>query len=52
MTDHTDINLGGVQKTLLLPLWGRALETKKDNPLLLGQTAVEIITYLQLGTGQ
>lgn len=37
------IQLTGVQETLLLPLWGRAMETKKTNPLLVDKTAVRII---------
>ena len=37
------INLIGVQETLLLPLWGRAIETKKEIPLLFDNTAVRII---------
>lgn len=43
MSDKIDIELGSVQKTLLLPLWGRAVETRKKNPLLLDRTAAEII---------
>jgi O-methyltransferase involved in polyketide biosynthesis len=35
--------LGNVQKTLFLPLWGRAFESKKEKPLLVDQTALEII---------
>ena len=35
--------LGSVQKTLLLPLWGRAVETRKARPLLVDQTAVRIV---------
>ena len=37
------LDLGDIQKTLLLPLWGRAVETQKDKPLLIDRTAVEII---------
>jgi len=37
------IELGSVQRTLLLPLWGRAVETKKPRPLLVDQTAVRIL---------
>lgn len=42
---HTDskIELGSVQETLLLPLWGRAVETQKKNPVLLDEKAVSII---------
>jgi O-methyltransferase involved in polyketide biosynthesis len=40
--------LAGVQKTLLLPLWGRAMETRhrKREPLLVDRTAAEIIDKL------
>jgi len=37
------INLDGVKETLLLPLWGRAYETQKLNPMLIDTTAVQII---------
>jgi O-methyltransferase involved in polyketide biosynthesis len=43
MLEKIVIKLGDVQKTLLLPLWGRALETQKKEPLLKDKTAVEII---------
>lgn len=43
MTERVNINLGEVQKTLFLPLWGRAVETKKRKPLLVDETAVRII---------
>jgi len=43
MTNKININLGNVQKTLFLPLWGRAVETRKKNPLLMDETAVRII---------
>ncbi len=43
MQDKILLELGNVQKTLLLPLWGRAVETRKDKPLLIDKTAVEII---------
>jgi O-methyltransferase involved in polyketide biosynthesis len=43
MTEHIKVDLGSVQKTLLLPLWGRAVETAKQNPKLKDPAAVEII---------
>jgi len=43
MSEKINITLGDVQKTLLLPLWGRADETQKENPLLVDTTAVEIV---------
>ena len=40
------IELGNVQKTLLLPLWGRAVETQKDHPSLTDKTAVKIVNEI------
>jgi O-methyltransferase involved in polyketide biosynthesis len=42
-TKRISVDLGNVQKTLFLPLWGRAFETRKEEPLLVDQKAVEII---------
>ncbi len=38
--------LGSVQKTLLLPLWGRAVETRRKAPLLVDRTAAKIVESL------
>lgn len=46
MAHRMDLNLGDVQKTLFLPLWGRAVETNRPNPLLVDETAVEIIDQI------
>ena len=43
MSEKIAIELGNVQKTLLLPLWGRAIESQKGKPLLIDKTAIEII---------
>jgi O-methyltransferase involved in polyketide biosynthesis len=43
MTEKVAVELGDVQKTLFLPLWGRAVETQKEHPLLVDQTAVAIL---------
>jgi O-methyltransferase involved in polyketide biosynthesis len=43
MSEKISIDLGNVQKTLFLPLWGRARETQKSNPLLVDRKALEII---------
>ena len=40
------IQLGSIQETLLLPLWGRAVETQKQRPLLVDHKAVAIINSL------
>lgn len=37
------VSQGSVQETLLLPLWGRAFETKQENPRLIDHKAVEIM---------
>lgn len=39
-------DLGSVQKTLVLPLWGRAVETRKRNPMLVDEAAVRIMEDL------
>ena len=44
--NKTTIELQNVQATLLLPLWGRAEETKKANPRLKDETAVRIISQV------
>lgn len=46
MENKDEIKLGGVQKTLLLPLWGRAIETQKKKPLLVDDKAVSIINSI------
>ena len=46
MEDLNEIQLGSVQETLLLPLWGRAIETKKQKPLLVDNKAVLILNNI------
>jgi len=43
MATTAPLNLGSVQKTLLLPLWGRAVETRKLHPVLIDTAAARII---------
>jgi len=43
MKSKIKVELGNVQRTLFMPVWARAVETKKDNPVLIDKTAVEII---------
>ena len=52
MSDRVNINLGNVQKTLFLPLWGRAVETRKRSPLLVDETAVKIIDQVDYDFSQ
>ena len=37
------VSLGNIQKTLFMPVWARAMETKKSNPVLIDKMAVEMI---------
>jgi len=37
------VDLDGVQRTLFMPVWARAVETQKDSPILIDKTAVRII---------
>ncbi|MCU7494085.1 MAG: class I SAM-dependent methyltransferase [Ignavibacteria bacterium] len=46
MSGKMSVELGSVQLTLLLPLWGRAIETRKQKPLLRDETAEEIISKI------
>jgi O-methyltransferase involved in polyketide biosynthesis len=43
MPERVDVNLGDVQKTLFLPLWGRAEESRKPRPLLADEAALDIM---------
>lgn len=40
------VKLESVQETLLLPLWGRAVETQQPNPGLIDRTAVSILSQI------
>ena len=43
MPGSIHVELNSVHETLLLPLWGRAVESKKQRPMLVDETAVEIM---------
>jgi O-methyltransferase involved in polyketide biosynthesis len=43
MEEKIKLNLGDVQKTLFLPLWGRAVESRKKHPWLVDEAALKII---------
>jgi O-methyltransferase involved in polyketide biosynthesis len=40
------VDLRGVQETLLMPLWGRAVEMQKEKPLLIDEEAVKIVNSI------
>ena len=46
MEKKIKVELGDIQKTLLLPLWGRAKEAQKSKPILVDRAAVEVINRL------
>ena len=46
MPEKIAIELGEIQKTLLLPLWGRAQETAKTHPALVDRAAQELVARL------
>ena len=43
MDERSRIDLGAVQETLLIPLYGRAVETRKARPLARDRRAVELV---------
>ena len=46
MAQKLSIELGEIQKTMLLPLWGRAQETDRSHPALVDRTARELVERL------
>lgn len=40
-------NLKGVSETLLVPLWSRAVETKRSNPIIKDEKAVEMMEQIE-----
>lgn len=46
MHNKIAVELGNVEITLLLPLWGRSIELTKKNPLLIDNTAANIINKI------
>jgi O-methyltransferase involved in polyketide biosynthesis len=52
METRIKVEIGDVQKTLFMPVWARAVETKKKEPLLIDQTALEIIDSVDFDFSQ
>jgi O-methyltransferase involved in polyketide biosynthesis len=52
METKIKIDLGNIQKTLFMPVWARAVETKKNKPVLTDFTAVEIIDSVDFDFSQ
>lgn len=45
-SEKNTIKLGKIQETMFLPLWGRFIESKKNDPLLYDTKAIEILSQL------
>lgn len=52
MTEKIAVELGDVQKTLMLPLWGRAVESAGKCPLLVDRDAVAIMGSVDYDFGE
>jgi len=52
MKKQVKTNLGDIQKTLFLPLWGRAEESKKQKPMLVDETALKIMDQVDFDFSQ
>ncbi len=52
METKIKVELGDTQKTLFMPVWARAVETKKNNPVLTDYTAIEIIDSVDFDFSQ
>jgi O-methyltransferase involved in polyketide biosynthesis len=46
MSERREVNLGPAQETMLIPLYGRAVESRKKRPLLRDAKAVEMVESL------
>jgi len=52
MENKIEIALGQIQKTLFMPVWARAVETKKQKPILTDNVAVQIINKIDFDFSQ
>jgi O-methyltransferase involved in polyketide biosynthesis len=52
MKGKIKVELGDIQRTLFMPVWARAVETKKENPILIDLTALEIIDTVDFDFSQ
>lgn len=46
MTTRQPLQIGEVQETLLIPLYGRAVESRKRKPLLRDDKAIEMVAAI------
>jgi O-methyltransferase involved in polyketide biosynthesis len=52
MSKSRKVDLGAVQETLLIPLWARAFETRRAEPLLRDAKAAELVTAIDYDFGK
>ena len=52
MTLKFNPEVGSIQQTLFLPLWGRAVKSQKKHPRLVDATAVKIIERVNIDFSQ
>jgi O-methyltransferase involved in polyketide biosynthesis len=52
MNRKIKVELGDIQRTLFMPVWARAVETQKNNPILSDKTAVKIIDNVDFDFSQ
>ncbi|MGN9907486.1 class I SAM-dependent methyltransferase [Phytohabitans sp. LJ34] len=50
--DRADVRLGAVQQTLMIPLYGRSVESRKRRPLLRDDRAVQIVESIDYDFAQ
>ncbi len=48
MTKAADLNLGDAEKTLLIPLYNRAMESRRQDAIIRDERAVELVTKMGL----
>jgi O-methyltransferase involved in polyketide biosynthesis len=52
MTTKNKFELNEIEKTMILPLWGRYVESKKNDPFLYDSKAIEIINQIDYDFSQ
>ena len=52
MTKAAELNLGNVEKTLLIPLYNRAMESRRPDAIIRDEKAVELVTKMGLDFSQ
>jgi O-methyltransferase involved in polyketide biosynthesis len=48
MIENNKYRLKDIQETLLLPLWGRAIETKKNKPIFIDEKLLKLLVVFHM----